>query len=1442
MRNHAVRTAAPGRMQSSPGFFRQAILYGLALPILLIYTAGHVQAETLNAPLLSACEIDYPPFCIVDDAGEAGGFSIELMRAALAAMDHEVTFRTGSWPEVRGWLEQGELEALPLVGRTPERELLFDFTVPYMTLHGTIVYREETTDIRRLNDLRGRRVAVMKGDNAEEFLRREDRGIDIVTTPTFEIALQQLSNGLCDAVVMQRLVALRLIQQAGLKNLRLIDRPLRGFSQDFCFAVKEGDRDTLALLNEGLALVMADGTYRHLHAKWFAGLELPTDRPIVVGGDHNYPPFEFLDEQGRPSGYNVDLTRAIAREMGFDIEIRLGPWAEIVKGLEDGSIDIMQGMFYLPGRDLRFNFSQPHAINSYVGVARADEDAPPSSLEDLAGKKVVIQRGDAIHDHFEEIGASGQFTFVETQEDVLRELSEGKHDFAVVTRVSALYLIEKEGWDNLVLGRTPFLSLEYCYVTRNDRNALLAQFSEGLKVLEATGEYRRIYDKWLGVYRDQTLPLIVALRYLAMLLLPLLLILLAISLWSWSLRRQVTAKTRELRESLDRFQYIFESANVGKSLTLPTGEIESNKAFADYLGYTREELNTKKWQDITPPEDVQATQEIVLSMLDGNVASARFEKRYVRKDGAYVWADVNLSLRRAPDGKPLYFVITIVDITARKQAEAILRESEERFRLMLETLPAGVFVHDLEGNFLFVNEMALKNTGFSRQELLGMNVRDIDPDSMIRGDQEYLWKDLRKANPVAIQSMHKRKDGSEYPADIFLNALILDGKKVILALAFDVTERKQTEQHNDLLLSIIRQCNDFIGIANSDQYVTYLNPAGITMVGLDDEKDVQETKIEEYFLAEDVVYLKEVILPALMKEGRWSGEFRFRNFKTGKAIPVNYDLFLTDDPLTGDVMNIATITRDITRQKEAEEALRESQSRLAMTIDGAQLGTFDWDLAQDHIIWNRRHAELFGLALEDFDGKYSSFERCVHSEDIAPLNNALRKCQQDRALFRHEFRIVWPDGSLHWISGSGNFIYDELTGNALKMYGVVADITERKEAEGEKLDLELQLQQAQKLESVGRLAGCVAHDFNNMLGVILGHTELIIGQIDPGNPLRDDLDEIRKAAERSAGLTRQLLAFARKQTVVPRALDLNETIEGMLNMLRRMIGEEISLVWLPESHLWPVYMDASQIDQMLANLCVNARDAIGGIGKIVIETRNCTFNNDYCATHADCAPGDFVLLGVSDTGCGIAKENLNILFDPFFTTKELGKGTGLGLATVYGIVKQNNGFIHVCSEPGQGAIFNIYLPRHTPERTAFDMPVPKETPGGNETILVVEDEPAILAVASTMLTRMGYSVLKAGSPGEAIRLAGECTGKIDLLITDVIMPEMNGRDLAQTLMSLHPGLKCLFMSGYTADVIAHHGILDPGVHFIQKPFMMREIADKVREVIAHERPPISQQP
>jgi signal transduction histidine kinase len=381
-------------------------------------------------------------------------------------------------------------------------------------------------------------------------------------------------------------------------------------------------------------------------------------------------------------------------------------------------------------------------------------------------------------------------------------------------------------------------------------------------------------------------------------------------------------------------------------------------------------------------------------------------------------------------------------------------------------------------------------------------------------------------------------------------------------------------------------------------------------------------------------------------------------------------------------------------------------------------------------------------------------------------------------------------------------------------------------------DLRSQLAQAQRMESVGRLAGGVAHDFNNLLMGIMGYADLCRDGIDANHPIREWLAEITHEAQRSANLTRQLLAFARKQTIAPKVLDLNEAVGDMLKMLRRLIGEDIDLAWQPCLEPWRVRLDPGQLDQILANLCVNARDAIGDVGKVTIGTANVTIDAEYCAGHIEARPGSYAVLAVSDDGCGMDRETLGNVFDPFFTTKAMGQGTGLGLATVYGIVKQNEGFINVYSEPGKGTTFRIYLPRFEGGTAAQEHT--GKTPGrrgGSETVLLVEDEKSVRVTTRLFLEDLGYTVLAAECPAEALRQAEDHGGLIHLLITDVVMPGMSGRDLAARVIEKHPGTKCLFISGYTANVIAHRGILDAGIEFLPKPFSRDQIARRVREIL-----------
>lgn len=405
-------------------------------------------------------------------------------------------------------------------------------------------------------------------------------------------------------------------------------------------------------------------------------------------------------------------------------------------------------------------------------------------------------------------------------------------------------------------------------------------------------------------------------------------------------------------------------------------------------------------------------------------------------------------------------------------------------------------------------------------------------------------------------------------------------------------------------------------------------------------------------------------------------------------------------------------------------------------------------------------------------------------------------------------------------------------GNLMGVLGIARDITTRLKSEEDQVKLREQLNQTQKIESIGRLAGGVAHDFNNMLGVIRGNAELALAEADMSAPLAEYIHEITHAADRSADLTRQLLAFARKEEVSPRQINLNEAMDGMLKMLRRLIGADIELTWTPGEGLWTVKMDPSQLDHILVNLCINARDAISGEGRISIETRNITLDASFCESHPDARAGEFVMLAVGDNGEGIARQFISSIFDPFFTTKQSGKGTGLGLSTVYGVIRQNDGFITVYSEPGLGTVFHIYLPRNEGgDLTAVERTGGPSARGGSETVLLVEDEASILMMITKTLEKQGYTVLATDSPVEAVKIAATVNRRIDLLLTDVIMPKINGRDLAAIIRRDRLGMRVLFMSGYTADVIQEKDMAEIDAGFIQKPFSNADLLERVRQVL-----------
>ena len=824
----------------------------------------------------------------------------------------------------------------------------------------------------------------------------------------------------------------------------------------------------------------------------------------------------------------------------------------------------------------------------------------------------------------------------------------------------------------------------------------------------------------------------------------------------------------------------------------------------------------------------------------------------VREGKDTKWIKINTKpLFRSQGAKPYATIISFSDITELKRAEEALRHSEKFLRQVIEASPNCIFIKDWDGRYVLVNKTIAKLYGVSKEKMLGRTDFDLagtgslDPEEaekFLVDDQDVI---SRKTLKRISEECLTRGDGTKnwfHTIKVPLSSDLMPN--CMLGVATDITERKRAEEALRQSEEKYRRIyeNSVVGFFQStpDGRFLNVNPAFAKMLGYESPEEliscVSDIASQTYANPEgrsryhDVLqshgYVEDFELKGRCKDGSdvWVSDSSRAYFdENGK--PVCYE----------------GIVVDITERKRAEEKLRESEEKYRSLFDQSKEGIYLHDLEGRVLDVNEMACEQSGYSREEWLGLTVFDSHPSKSTINPPKDEILRIWSQwapgQRSTVEAEHQR--KDGTVYPVEVStGSVRY----GDATLMLAIVRDITERKLVEAERENLQTQLVQAQKMESVGRLAGGVAHDFNNMLSIIIGNTEMAMEDMAPNDPLHNNISEIFSAARRSADITRQLLAFARKQTIAPKVLDLNKTIERVLKMLRRLIGEDIDLAWLPEAKIWPVRMDPGQIDQILANLCVNARDAIADVGRITIETGTTAFDEAYCARHPGFVPGDFVLLAVSDDGCGMDRQTLDNLFEPFFTTKDMDKGTGLGLATVYGIVKQNDGFINVYSEPGQGTTFKIYLPRHqTGAQGKTRAQRTKPTTRSSETILLVEDEPSILRMTRMMLERMGYRVLAADTPGEAIALAREhlsaCgdaqagAGDIHLLMTDVVMPEMNGRDLAKNILSLYPHLKYLFMSGYTGDVITHHGVLDEGVQFIQKPFSKQDLAITVRAVL-----------
>ena len=767
----------------------------------------------------------------------------------------------------------------------------------------------------------------------------------------------------------------------------------------------------------------------------------------------------------------------------------------------------------------------------------------------------------------------------------------------------------------------------------------------------------------------------------------------------------------------------------------------------------------------------------------------------------------------------LYGVAT--EITELKRVEKELQESRKKYQSLFDNAQVSLFRTSTDGRLLEASKRYAEKAGYSSVEECIANFSPgnawADPN-----ERDKMLRILRDEGSVSdYEAEIIRKDGNHIWT--LFSATFFPEKSYIEGSIIDITDRKiaeiALEKSEAFQRKMVANIGDVIVIVDQDGVNRYKSPNIEKMFGWKPE-DLVGASAWDIVHPDDLAHAQE-FFQSLVRKPHSVGTIELRyKCKNGTYKWIEFTgSNLLDDP---DINGILGNYHDIMDRKRAERELRESEARFK-ALHNASFGGIAIHDKGIILECNQGLSELSGYSLEELKGM-DGLRLIAENSRASVMKNIVSRYEKP-----YEAVGLRKDGTEFPIRLEGRNI--PYRGKLVRTVEI-RDISEHKNSEKEQEKLRTQLNQAQKMESVGRLAGGVAHDFNNMLSLILGYTELALDKVSSTDTLHKDLQEIQKAAKRSSEITRQLLAFARKQPIAPKALDINVVIEGMLDMLRRLIGEDIDIRWHPGRKLSPVKIDPSQLEQILANLCVNARDAIGGVGEIIIETQMVVFSDEGSKDHADNMRGHFVKLSVSDDGCGIETQALDNIFEPFFTTKGVSQGTGLGLATVYGIVKQNNGVIHVHSAPDRGTTFTIYLPQHVGAIEKFPLEEITATPlGEGEMVLLVEDEPAIRELCQITFKKLGYRILLAEGPEKALQIASEHQGKIDLIVTDVVMPGMNGRELARQIKALYPDIKTLYMSGYTADVIANRGVLEKEVQFIQKPFSIKDMAVKIREAL-----------
>ncbi|MEA2696100.1 MAG: hypothetical protein QOI66_371 [Myxococcales bacterium] len=867
-----------------------------------------------------------------------------------------------------------------------------------------------------------------------------------------------------------------------------------------------------------------------------------------------------------------------------------------------------------------------------------------------------------------------------------------------------------------------------------------------------------------------------------------------------------------------------DDAIIGKDLD---GIVSSwNPGAEGLFGYTAAEMIGQPITRLIPPER-QADEERILDRIRRGERVEPFDTQRRTKDGRLIDVSVTVSPIKDPDGRIIGASKVARDISRRKRTDEALRYERDRAQQYLDTAGVILLALDMQGRITLVNRYACNVLGWTAEELLGRDFIDACVPAAIRSETRDKLRTVHAGDDSVVENPIVTRGGDERLIE-WRTAYLRDAAGRItgtLSSGSDITDRKRAQaavrEERDRAQRYLDAAEVILLALDVDGRITLINRKGCDVLGRCEAELLGRKWVDtcipprhrpllaerfENLIAGDVSLIEN---PILGKDGQERMvEWRNRLLRDG----------------AGRIVGTLSSGGDITERHAAIEALRVAEERMRFALQHANVGIWDLDYTTGALRWSETLEGHYGLRPGTFRGTFDAFMELVHPEDRAALREKIEAAMKSGAEFSVRNRSLAPDGKVRWLTGAGRVLLGD-DGQPLRGVGISLDVTAHR-------TLEEQYYQAQKMEAVGRLAGGVAHDFNNLLTVILVYCDLLLDERGEDAPDRPDILEIKKAGATAVSLVRQLLAFSRKQIIEPTLIDLNAVVENMQGMLGRLIGEDVRVVVTLSPDLSKVKADQGQLEQVVMNLAVNARDAMPRGGTLTIETAEVDLDEEYAKGHLGAKPGAYVALTITDTGTGMTPEVQARLFEPFFTTKEVGKGTGLGLATVHGIVAASGGTLGVYSEVGKGTSFKVYLPHAAPDSVATaPFALPKRTPTGSETVLVVDDAEGLRKIARRILEGLGYKVLTAANADEA-RRAFEQHSAIDVLLTDVVMPGKSGPDLRDELIERRPGLTVIYMSGYTEEAISRHGILKPGIHFLQKPFSAETLGRKIREALA----------